>query len=121
MIKNKEMELNLNDPAVVEKLINADVVGGFPTKDVQKIEEKIKAKQKMASFTMKLAEADIDALKRQASAKNLEWKSYLQKEIEAKILKGKIGAATINTPSMGAEPLDKIKGPSPTSRIRRIG
>ena len=120
MIKNTKMELDLNNPAVVEKLLNADVVGGFPTKDAQKIEEKIKAKQKLASFTMKLAEADIESLKRQAASKGLEWKTYLQKEIESKILKGKIGAPTIQTPSIGAEPLDKIKGPSPISKIRRM-
>ena len=119
MIKNTKMELDLNNPAVIEGLLAADAVKG-PSASAQKVEEKIKAKQKLASFQMKLAEADIEALKRQAATKNLEWKSYLQKEIESKILNAKIMAPTINTPSFGAEPLDKIKGPSPTSKIRRV-
>ncbi|QNI54299.1 hypothetical protein SynBIOSE41_01788 [Synechococcus sp. BIOS-E4-1] len=115
------MELDLNNPAVVEKLLNADVVGGFPKMETQQIEEKIKAKQKLASFTMKLAQSDIDALKRQAGSKNLDWKQHLKNEIEAKILTAKIGGPTIATPSTGLEPTKKIGGPSPNSKILRIG
>ena len=112
------MELDLNDPATVEALIQADAVKTV-TAPAKEIEEKIRQKQKLASFTMKLAESDIAALKRQASAKNLEWRQHLQNEIEAKIFSCKIGAATIQTPSMGLEPTKKITGPSAGSTIRR--
>ena len=112
------MELDLNDVATVEALIQADAVKS-PSVPAKEIEDKIRQKQKLASFTMKLAESDIESLKRQASAKNLEWRQYLQNEIEAKIFSAKIGAATIQTPSMGLEPTKKITGPSAGSTIRR--
>ena len=112
------MELDLNDAATVEALIQADAVKTASV-PANKIEEQIRQKQKLASFTMKLAESDIAALKRQANAKNLDWKQHLQNEIEAKIFSAKIGGATIQTPSIGLEPSKKILGPSPTSKIRR--
>ena len=121
MIKNTKMELDLNNPAVVEKLLNADVVGGFPKKEAQQIEEKIKKAQKSSTFFMKLSVEAIEILQRLAAARRIDWKEYLRAEVESKIINQKIGGPSIQTPSIGLEPTKKIGGPSPNSKIRRIG
>ncbi|WP_115014942.1 hypothetical protein [Synechococcus sp. UW140] len=117
---NNNPELNLSDPSTVEALINADAVKP-PSAPAQEIESKIKQAQKSATFSMKLSADAIETLKRLAASRRIDWKEYLRNEVESKIVNQKIGMPSIDTPSIGLEPTNKIVGPSAKTRIRRIG
>ena len=102
-----DVKLNLDDPAVIEKLKEVDV-----TK--QKTEEpdvvtKIKELQKQATFTMKLTAPEVARLMRNADALDMTWKKYLEQTIREELLNKGIGAPTITSPSFGRK---KVVGPS---------
>ena len=113
MNKNlQNIPLNLDDPAVIEALKEADVSKkvSAPVENYdQKISESIKARQKAATFSMKLNQAQVDKLTREAASLDTDWKSYFQQQIEETILGKNIGSPTISSPSFGRA---KVVGPS---------
>ena len=101
-------DLNLNDPAVIAELKKYDI-NSKPDVAPAPVKETIKAKQKSASFTIKLSAHELEVIQRQASdAFTPDWKEYLASEIKTKILGSSIGAPRISSPSWAAN----VTGPT---------
>ena len=102
-----DISLNLDDPAVIEKLKGVDVTKQ-PEQETEVV-SKIKELQKQATFTMKLTAPEVARLMRNADSLGLTWKEYLAQTIRDELLSKGIGAATITSPSFGRK---KVVGPS---------
>ena len=107
-----EIALDLNDPNLVEQLKATDVnkAKPEPTEDYEaKISQTIKARQKAATFSLKLTNDQVIRLSREGAALGLDWKQYLESQITELIFSKGIGAATISSPTFGRK---KVMGPS---------
>jgi len=101
-------ELNLNDPAVVAELKKYDI-NSKPDVAPAPVKEKIKAKQKNSSFTIKLSAEELEVIQRQAAdAYCDDWKAYLAASIRTGIIGAKVASPRISGPSWS----EKVKGPS---------
>ena len=106
-----ELNLNLTDPSVIEKLKETDVLRQTPTtSDKESLESKIKSLQQGATFTLKLTGEQLTRVKRDAESASVDWKTFLQTKIEQEIFSAQIGTATISAPSWATG--KKISGPT---------
>ena len=106
------IKLDLSNPEVVEQLKANDVtkVKDAPVDDYEaKISQKIKDRQKAATFNIKLTLEQVEKLTRDGASLGLDWKQYLEQQINELIFSKGIGAATISSPSFGRK---KVMGPS---------
>ena len=102
-------ELNLTDPAVIAELKKYDINSKPDAASATPVKQKIKEKQKSASFTIKLSAHELEVIQRQASdAFTDDWKQFLTSEIKTKIFGSSIGAPRISSPSWAAN----VTGPT---------
>lgn len=105
--------LNLNDPATVEKLKTVDVMKAKPKADAVEevaLEKKIRDLRSASTFKLKLTADQMTRIEREAaSAGYTDWQSYLQYLIDTKIFDGQIGAPVITKPSFAKA---VVTGPS---------
>ena len=82
-----------------------------PTQEDLEIEAKLRSAAKNSTFSMRLAFAEIEFLKRAASTTNQDWKSFFTEQIREKVLEraGHVGEPMISGPSFAVK---KITGPS---------
>ena len=104
-----ELNLNLSDPATIEKLRLTDVMATAPA-PTESLESKIKSLQQGATFTLKLTGEQLTRIKRDAESASVDWKTFLQTKIEQEIFSAQIGTATISAPSWATG--KKISGPT---------
>ena len=107
-----DITLDLNDPNVLAQLKANDVTQtkSEPSEDYEaKISQTIKARQKAATFSLKLSNDQVMRLTREGAAIGLDWKQYLEQQITELIFSKGIGAATISSPTFGRT---KVMGPS---------
>jgi hypothetical protein len=102
-------ELNLNDPATIEKLKATDVLAA-PKADPAEVKEKIAELRKKHTFSMKLTEAQVEILSREGKARGIDWKAQLEYRILRDVFNGTVGGATISGPSYANGPI--VTGPT---------
>ena len=104
------IELDLNDPNVIEQLKAADVTKTpEPTHAQKETAKKIADLQKGASVTIKLTTQQLANVIRQAQSVDQPWKDWFLAQVENEILGRKVQSPTINGPSWVNT---KITGPS---------
>jgi len=93
--------LNLSDPNVMKKVLEADVNNQPIVSDEEdkKFNDKIKLLQKGGTFTMKFTAEEILRLEREAAQMQLSWKEFVEQEIRSKFLAGPVGTPRICKPS----------------------
>jgi len=91
-------ELDLTKPEVLEEVMKHDINRAQP--QASPAAEKIKAKQKSSTFTMKLSASDLAFMERQCQdAYAASWREYLTAEIRTRIIGEQIGSPKIVGPS----------------------
>ncbi|WP_413441251.1 hypothetical protein [Synechococcus sp. MIT S1220] len=111
-------ELDLNDPATVKELLDADVLKPSKDDETEAVERAI-SQAKPSKVTLTLSPAEHSQLTRMAAVRNQSVKEFLHSKIQELFLDANVGQALISGPSNlsgNKTTARKISGPTGLAR-----